>query len=135
MESVWTLGGWVSFLFYAACLHWECEGSRFFPLEKQHVSSLCRLSGTKGIAVLAKLEPTEACTLLSRNQVIRRSGHFLVPQPLHISLLIALPMCAYVVLFHIHTHIDISLAIFSSLTHNKGIRFQLNQAFCSKCFP
>lgn len=28
-----TLSGSVSFLFYAACLHWECGENSFFPLE------------------------------------------------------------------------------------------------------
>lgn len=52
----------------------------FSPTSK-HVSSLPWLSDTKGITVLAKLEPTAAYTLLSRNQAISGIWHFLVPTP------------------------------------------------------
>lgn len=102
------------------------EGKVFFLPEKQCVSSLDQLRDTKGTAVLARLEPTEACPLPSRHP----ATHCAQPSP---SLLMALMPCCPE--FRRHPHIDGSQAIFSSLTHNKGIRFQLNQVFCSKCFP
>lgn len=70
LESVWTDFEWLGLISVLCCLSalgmWR---EQFFSPRNQCVSSLPWLSDIKGIAVLAKLEPTGAFTLLSRNQV------------------------------------------------------------------